>query len=326
MNRVKIIGTGSYLPEKILNNKELEQMVDTSDEWITQRTGIKERRIAPEGMAASDLGKIAAQRAMEDAGIDKQDIDLIICCTITPDMVFPATACLMKEKIGIDNAAAFDLEAACTGFITGLSVGEGMLRTGNYKNVLVVASEVLSRITDWEDRNTCVLFGDGAGAAVLTLSEDNAGILSSYMGSDGSYTDLLKLPAGGSYSPATINTVKNKMHFLKMSGRETFKIAIKKMAHSVNQALDKAGVSDRDIKFVIPHQANLRIIESLAKILKIEMDRVFVNIHKYGNMSAATTAVGLDECLKKNNIKKGDLLQLVAFGGGLTWGSLIIKF
>ncbi|MGM0441646.1 MAG: beta-ketoacyl-ACP synthase III [Elusimicrobiota bacterium] len=326
MDRIKITGTGSYLPEEVLSNEDLEKMVDTSDEWITQRTGIKERRIASEEQSASDLAKRAGKKAIEDAGIDIQDIDLVICCTITPDMVFPATACLIKEKLGIKDAAAFDVEAACTGFITGLSVGEGMLKTGNYKNALVIASEVLSRITDWQDRNTCVLFGDGAGAAVLTASEKNDGILSSYLGADGSYKNLLRLPAGGSEKPASEETVKKGLHYMKMAGRETFKIAIKKMAKSVKKALKRADLSSEDIEILIPHQANLRIIESLAKVLKVDLDRVFVNIEKYGNMSAATTAVGLDEAVKENNIGEGDIVQLVAFGGGLTWGSVVIKF
>ncbi|MEA3507068.1 MAG: beta-ketoacyl-ACP synthase III [Elusimicrobiota bacterium] len=325
MTRSKIIGTGSYMPQKVLTNKKLEGMVDTSDEWITKRTGIKERHIAADDQAASDLAVKASQKAIEDAEIDKEEIDAIICATITPDMVFPATACQIQKKLGIDNVAAFDVEAACTGFLTALSIADLMIVSGNYKKVLVIASEVLSRITDWEDRQTCVLFGDGAGAAILSATNKEKGILSSYMGADGSLDNLLYLPAGGSKAPASEETIKKGMHYIKMEGRETFKIAVNKMAQSARIALKKAGLTIDDIKMVIPHQANMRIISALAKKLKVDIERVFVNIEDYGNMSAATTAVGLDETLKGGKVKEGDIIQLVAFGGGLTWGSVVVK-
>lgn len=325
MKKVKILGTGSYLPEKILTNNDLEKMVDTSDEWIIKRTGIKERRIAAESQSASDLGAEAARKAISDADIDPQDIDLIICATVTPDMVFPATACLIKEKLGIKEAAAFDAEAACTGFIVALSIAEGMLIAGNYRNALVVAAEVLSRVTDWEDRATCVLFGDGAGAAILSVTEDESGILSTHLGADGKYSDLLKLPAGGSLNPASIDTVNQRLHFMKMEGREIFKIAVEKMRESACIALERAGIGIEDVRIIVPHQANIRIINALARHLKVDINKVFVNIMKYGNMSAATTAVGLDEVRRKGIVARGDIVELVAFGGGLTWGAAVIK-
>ncbi|MFC2061009.1 beta-ketoacyl-ACP synthase III [Elusimicrobiota bacterium] len=325
MKRAKILGTGSYLPEKILTNSDLEKMVDTSDEWIVKRTGIKERRIAADSQTASVLGAEAAKKAVSDAGIDIQDIDLVICATISPDMVFPATACLIMEKLGIKDAAAFDVEAACTGYITALTIAEGMLLAGSYKNALVIASEVLSRVTDWQDRYTCVLFGDGAGAAVLTASEGESGIIATHLGADGKYGDLLKLPAGGSLQPASIDTVNQRLHFMKMEGREVFKIAVQKMNESACAALEKAGMGIEDIKVIVPHQANMRIINSLAKQLKLDMGRVFVNIMKYGNMSAATTAVGFDEVRKNNIAAEGDVVELVAFGGGFTWGAIVIR-
>lgn len=325
MRRIKITGTGSYLPEKVLTNKKLEEMVETSDEWIIKRTGIKERRIASEDQAASDLGVEAAKKAIDDAGINIEEIDLIICATVTPDMVFPATACLIQKKLGIKDVAAFDVEAACTGFITALSIADGMLKSGNYRNALVIASEVLSRITDWDDRSTCVLFGDGAGAAILTVSEDESGILSSHLGADGRYGELLYLPGGGSLKPATIETVNQRLHFMKMAGKEVFKIAVQKMAESACIALKRAGTDIEDVKIIVPHQANMRIISALAKTLKVDMKKVFVNIMAYGNMSAATTAVGLDEVCKQKLALQGDIVELVAFGGGFTWGALVLK-
>ncbi|MGM0568043.1 MAG: beta-ketoacyl-ACP synthase III [Elusimicrobiota bacterium] len=326
MKKARITGTGSYLPEKVLTNRDLENMVNTNDEWIVKRTGIKERRIASDKEASSDMGAKAALRAVEAADIDIQDIDLIICATITPDMVFPATACLIQQKLGIKESAAFDVEAACTGFITALSVAEGMLAGGNYKNALVVASEVLSRITDWSDRSTCVLFGDGAGAAVLSPSDSSeTGILSSHLGASGRYSSLLKLPAGGSLMPASEDTLEKKLHYMKMEGNKVFKIAVAKMAESSAESLKRASLTCEDLKIIVPHQANLRIIKSLAKKLKVKMDKVYVNISRYGNMSAATTAVGLDEIISKGLAGSGDAVQLVAFGGGLTWGSLILR-
>ncbi len=325
MNRVKITGTGSFLPEKILTNSQLEKMVETSDEWITKRTGIKQRRIAADGEATSDLGFRASRQAVSAAGIDVQDIDLIICATITPDMVFPATACLIQDKLGIKEAAAFDVEAACTGFISALAAAEGMLLTGNYRNALVVASEILSRVTDWEDRSTCVLFGDGAGAAVLSPGTGESGILSTHLGASGAYSDLLYLPAGGSLNPASHETVDNRLHYMRMEGNKVFKIAVQKMAEGSHSSLEKAGLGIEDLKIVVPHQANLRIIKALAKKLDLDMEKIYVNIVKYGNMSAATTAVGLDEIIRKGLASEGDIIQLVAFGGGLTWGAATVR-
>ncbi len=325
MIRTEITGTGSYMPEKILTNKDLEKMVDTSDEWITKRTGIKERHIAAKDEASSDLAVKASRQAINDAGIDKNEIDAIICATITPDMLFPATACQIQKKIGIKEVAAFDVESACTGFLTALTIADSMIVSGNYKKVLVIASEVLSRITDWEDRQSCVLFGDGAGAAILSSTDKDRGIMSTYLGSDGRYGNLLHLPAGGSKMPASEDTVEGGLHYIKMEGRESFKIAVKKMAVSARTALKKAGITIDDIKMVIPHQANMRIINALAKMLKIDIERVFINIKDYGNMSAATTAVGLDQTLKSSKVSTGEIIQLVAFGGGLTWGSVIVK-
>ncbi|MFW6134603.1 MAG: beta-ketoacyl-ACP synthase III [Elusimicrobiota bacterium] len=325
MKMAKIIGTGSYLPDKILTNKDLEKMVDTSDEWITKRTGIKERRIASENEASSDLGVKAAKKAVQDAGIDVQEIDLVICATVTPDMIFPATACLIQKKLGIKKTAAFDVEAACTGFITGLKIAEDMIKAEGVKNVLVVASEVLSRVTDWEDRSMCVLFGDGAGAAVLTLSDNSEGIISSDLGAEGKYGNLLKIPAGGSALPTSVDTVEKRLHFMQMRGKEVFKIAIKKMTQSARTSLKKADMSIDDVRMVIPHQANMRIIKALAKTLRVEMDRVYVNISKYGNMSAATTAIGLDDVRRKKLALPGEVIEIVAFGGGLTWGSMVVR-
>ncbi len=325
MIKAKITGTGSFLPKKVLTNSDLEKMVETSNEWIIKRTGIKERRIAAEGEVASDLGVRAGEEAIKAAGIEKDDIDLIICSTITPDMVFPATACLIQHKLGIKEAAAFDLEAACTGYVTALATAQGMIAAGLCRNVLVVASEVLSRITDWQDRSTCVLFGDGAGAAVVSASDDEAGIISVHLGASGEYSELLKLPAGGSKMPASSETVKNRLHYMKMEGNKVFKVAVQKMAESSSLSLKKAGVRLQDLKIIVPHQANLRIINSLAKKLGLDAEKVYVNIMKYGNMSAATTAVGFDEIIKKGLAGEGDIVQLVAFGGGLTWGAVTVR-
>lgn len=325
MKKVGIIGVGKYLPKKVLTNTDLEKMVDTSDEWITTRTGIKERRMAEKKEAASDLAQKAAREAIAHAKLKCADIDLIIVATITPDMPFPATACLLQNAIGAKNATCFDISAACAGFVYAIAAAEQFIRSGSYKNALVVGVEVLSSVTDWQDRNTCVLFGDGAGAAVLSEVK-SAGILSVYLGSDGSKADLLKVPAGGSRNPATRATVDNRLHFLKMQGNEIFRLAVNIMAEAALTALKRAGLECKDIDLVIPHQANIRIIAAMAKKLGIPLSKVYLNIERYGNMSSASTAVALCEAVREGKVKKGDLLLLDAFGAGLVWGAIVIKW
>jgi len=323
---IRIIGTGSYLPEKVLTNKDLEKMVDTSDEWIVSRTGIRERRICSDKQAASDLGIEAARKALKNANVKVEDVDLLIVATITPDMFFPSTACIIQTELGIRNAAVFDLNAACAGFIYSLSTAQQFLQTETYKTALVIATETLSKITDWKDRNTCVLLGDGAGAAVLREDKGDSGILSCYLDADGRYGDLLNMPAGGSRIPATVETVKNRLHYLKMRGNETFRIAIPEMIKSVKRGLERCGLKIEDVALLIPHQANIRIIKALAKRLSLPADKVFVNIDKCANTSAATVAIALDEANRQGRIKKGDIIELVAFGAGFTWGSCVIKW
>lgn len=321
-----IAGTGSYLPEKILTNADLEKMVDTTDEWITTRTGIKERRIANAQEAASDLGTKAALKALQQAQCSANDLDCIIVATVTGDMPFPSTACFIQRLLGAKKAVCFDIAAACSGFIYALNIGKSFIESGTYKNILIVAAELLSRITDWTDRGTCVLFGDGAGAALLQPSLNKYGIESVYLGADGSAADLLYMPGGGSRQPATEVSVKNRLHCLKMAGNEVFKLAVTAMLDSARTALDLAGLKCEDIKLLIPHQANIRIIEATAKRLKLPQEKIFINIQKYGNMSGATTAIGLDEAYREGRIKKGDYVELVAFGAGLTWGATVIKW
>jgi 3-oxoacyl-[acyl-carrier-protein] synthase-3 len=323
---IRIVGTGSYLPEKVLTNKDLEKMVDTSDEWIVSRTGIKERRICSDKEAASDLGIKAARRALEYANVKVKDVDLLIVATITPDMFFPSTSCIIQTKLGIKNAAVFDLNAACAGFIYSLSTAQQFLQIGTYKTAVVIATETLSKITDWEDRNTCVLLGDGAGAAVLKKEKGDSGILSCYLDADGRYGDLLNMPAGGSRIPATVATVKNRLHYLKMKGNETFRIAIPEMTKSVKRGLENCGLKIEDVSLVIPHQANIRIIRALARRLSLPIEKVFINIDRCANTSAATVAIALDEANRRGRIKKGDIIELVAFGAGFTWGSCVIKW
>ncbi|MFH1479017.1 MAG: beta-ketoacyl-ACP synthase III [Candidatus Omnitrophota bacterium] len=325
MQKAGILGLGSYVPEKRLTNKDLEKIVDTSDDWIVTRTGIKERRIAPDNMASSDLGYEAAKLALKDANLLPEEVDLIIVATITPDMAFPATACIIQDKLGAKNAAAFDINAACSGFVFGLILARQFIATDTYQNVLVIGSEKLTSIVDWEDRSTCILFGDGAGACVVGRSEDKT-ILSSFMGADGSGGRLLSVPAGGSRLPATPETIKDRLHFLKMEGNEVFKLAVKVMAESVYRAIKKIGIKVSDIDLLIPHQANIRILLAVAKRVGIGKEKIFMNIEKYGNMSAASTAVALVEAAQEGRMKKGDHVVLVAFGGGLTYGSCVIQW
>ncbi|MBA4494737.1 beta-ketoacyl-ACP synthase III [Paenactinomyces guangxiensis] len=326
MRPVGIVGTGAYLPEKVMTNADLEKMVDTSDEWIVTRTGIKERRIAAPDEASSDLAVKAAEKALQHANITAEEIDLIIVATVTPDMAFPATACLVQDRLGAPNAATFDLSAACTGFLYGIATAGQFISTGVYNYALVIGVECLSRIIDWTDRNTCVLFGDGAGAAVLGPVEEGYGFLSYELGGDGSGGELLKLPAGGSRLPATETTVAERLHTISMSGREVFKFAVRVLGSSTDEALKKAGMTREDIDFLVPHQANIRIIDSAIKRLGLTEDKVVINLDRYGNMSSASIPVALDEVVKQGRIKKGDTLVLCGFGGGLTWGATALKW
>jgi 3-oxoacyl-[acyl-carrier-protein] synthase III len=324
---IHIIGTGSYLPAKILTNHDLEKMVDTSDEWITTRTGIKERRLAAKEEAASDLATAAARRALADAGVKAEAIELIIVATATPDMFFPATACWVQKALGIREATSFDVSAACSGFLYALQTARALMDSGTYKTALVIGAEKMSCITNWQDRNTCVLFGDGAGAAVLQKKATPGGILSTYLRCDATHTDLLKVPAGGSRTPAnSADVVERKLNTIHMEGKEVFKLAVHKMISAAEQALKLAGKKESDLALLIPHQANLRIIEAIAERVDIPRERVFVNVEKYGNMSAATTIVALDEARRQGRARKGDLVELIAFGAGLTWGAAVIQF
>lgn len=325
-NSVGIIGTGYYVPEKILTNFDLEKMVDTNNEWIVERTGISERRIAEADVPTSELAFHAAKNAIDNAGIRPEEIDLIIVCTLTSDMVIPSTACLLQDRLGAKNAAAFDLSAACSGFVYGVSVGTQFIKSGVYKKVLIVAAETLSKLVDWSDRNTCVLFGDGAGAAVLGAVEEGYGILGIELGSDGSGGEFLTVPASGSLHPATAQTVENKLHYIQMNGSEVFKFAIKIMGEAAVKVLENAGLTASDIDCLVPHQANIRIIKSAAKRLHMPMDKVVVNVEKYGNTSAASIPIALAEAVQSGKIKKGDIVVLVGFGAGLTWASCAMKW
>jgi len=320
-----IVGTGRYIPEKVLTNEDLEKIVDTSDEWITTRVGIKERHIAAPDETTSIMGAKAARQALAEAKISPAEVDLIITATITPDVPWPATACFIQRELEAKNAACFDIEAACTGFIYSLSLAQGFIASGMYRTVLVVAAETLSRITDWEDRNTAVLFGDAAGAAVLRPVEAPRGILSTYLGADGSKGELLELPGGGSRHPASHETVDARLHYMKMKGNEVFKFAARAMANANKQALAKAGINIEEVDLLIPHQANMRIIEAAARLSPLPMEKVYLNIARYGNTSAATTAVALCEALQEGRIGPGSLCLLVAFGGGFTWGSCLMR-
>lgn len=323
--KVGILGLGSYLPEKILTNKDLEKMVDTTDEWITERTGIKERRIARADEATSDMATEAAKKALEGAKLKPEDIDLIIVATITPDMFFPATACLVQQKIGARTVPAFDISVACSGFIYGMAIANQFIKSGAYKYALVIAAEKLSAVTDWQDRSTCVLFGDGAGATVLGPVGEG-GILSVYLGADGRQGELIKMPAGGSRIPATHKSVDERLHCIKMNGTELFRHAVKIMADAALQATLPLGLTAKDISLVIPHQANIRILNAVAKRMGLSPDKIYLNIAKYGNMSAASSAVALVEAVNEGRIKKGDKILLDAFGGGLTWGAMVVEW
>jgi 3-oxoacyl-[acyl-carrier-protein] synthase-3 len=321
-----IAGVGSYVPARILTNADLERMVATSDEWITTRTGIKERHIAAKDEFTSDLGAKAGLRAMHQAKVTADQIDLIIVATITPDMPFPSTAALIQKKIGAFRAAAFDLEAACSGFIYALEVAQQFIMSRTYDTVLVIGAEKLSSIVDWTDRNTCVLFGDGAGAAILRNRPNAHGLLTAVMGADGRKADLLFMAGGGSRCPATADSVAARMHFLRMEGKETFKCAVQAMQTAAEEALRRCEVDISRIKLIVPHQANLRIIEAVGERLGAKPEQLFVNLHKYGNTSAASVAIALDEAVQSGRIQTGDLMLLIVFGAGLTWGAAVIEW
>lgn len=318
-------GVGFYVPEKILTNKDLEKMVETTDEWIRTRTGIQERRIAEKGVGVSDLAAKAAIKAIQNAKLKPEDIDLIIAATTTPDMPLPSTACILQDKIGAKRAAAFDLAAACAGFVYGSVTAEQFIKGGLYENILVVGADLISTYIDWTDRSTCVLFGDGAGAAVIG-PVNSGGILASVLGSAGEHAELLKICAGGSKTPASHETVQQKGHYLQMMGAEVFKLAVRGMSDAIIESLKKANVSMSDVSILIPHQANQRIIDAIAERLDFPKEKVFVNLQKYGNTSAASCAIALCEALEAGKIKKGDKLIIATFGSGLVWGAMVVEW
>lgn len=326
MKQAKILGTGAYLPEKVLSNSDLEKMVDTSDEWIVTRTGMKERRIAEKEEFTSHMGSKAALQAIKNAGIDPRSIELILVATITPDYIFPSTACLIQSQIGLEKIPAMDLQAACSGYIFALSMAKAFIESGLYRNILLIAAEKLSSIVDYEDRSTCVLFGDGASACVVSDQGKGLSIRECILGSDGEQTNILLMPAGGSRFPASKETVENKLHSIKMGGKEVFKHAVRRMESSAKQCLEKADLKEEDISWLIPHQANIRIIEAIAKRFKVPNERVYVTVDKYGNTSASSVGIALHELLSEKGITKGDNLLLTAFGGGLTWGSTVLTY
>lgn len=324
MKQARIIGTGSYLPKKVLTNTDLEKMVDTSDEWIVSRTGMRERRIADKEEFTSDMGILAAKKAMEKAHIDPKSVDLILVATLTPDYLFPSTACLIQAALGLENAAAMDVQAACTGYIYALSIAKAFIESGLYQNILIVASEKLSSIVDYQDRSTCVLFGDGASACIVSASGKGLLIRNVVLGCDGEQTEILKMPAGGARNPASHETVDQRLHYIKMEGRETFKHAVRRMESSSKECIEKAGLSEGDIKWLVPHQANIRIIDAIAKRFQVPNERVFITVDKYGNTSASSVGIALDELLTEKPISSGDHILLTAFGAGLTWGSTVL--
>jgi 3-oxoacyl-[acyl-carrier-protein] synthase-3 len=325
MPNAGITGIGSYLPEKVLTNQDLEEIVETSDEWIKTRTGMSERHIAADDQAASDLSLIAARRALESAGLEAEALDAIVLATVCPDYLFPSTACVLQDKLGAVNAGGFDLSAGCAGFASSLAVADGLIKSGQCKNVLVVGVEVLSRVTNWEDRGTCVLFGDGAGAAVVSAVEEE-GVLANYLRADGSGGRFLIQPAGGSANPATHETVERKMHYIHMSGGDVFKAAVRAMVEASLNVLDQAGYKPEDIDLLVPHQANIRIIEGVRKRLKVPKERAFVNIERQANTSAATIPICLDEAYRNGRLKRGDLVCTTTFGAGFTWAGNLLRW
>lgn len=326
MLRSRIIGTGSYLPEHVLTNAEIERMVETSDQWIVERTGIRERRIAAPSEATSDLAAVAARRALEAAGIRPSEVDVILVATATPDMLFPATACLVQARLGATRAFAFDVSAACTGFLYGLSVADQYVRSGAARTVLVIGAEVLSRVIDWTDRTTCILFGDGAGAVVLRAEQGDRGILSTHVHADGALWDFIHVPGGGSRHPPSEDTLVRRLQFLRMKGSETFKVAVRTLEETAWEALKANGLSIGDIQWFVPHQANRRIIEAVGARLGLPGERVVMNLERVGNTSAASIPVALDELVRARRVASDHLLLFAAFGAGLTWGSAIVRW
>lgn len=326
MIHARITGTGSFAPKKVITNHDLAKLVDTSDEWIIERTGIRERRIAEKGQTTSDLAYEASRKALKAAGMEADELDLILVATMTPDMILPSMGCVLQEKLGAGKAAAFDIYAACSGFIYGMSIANAFIRSDIYKNVLLVGAEVLSRFTDWEDRGTCILFGDGAGAAVIQRHAGKRGILSTHLHSDGALGNLIHVPAGGASHPASHDTIRKRMHFIKMKGNETFKAAVRALEDVVQEALEHNKVKPEEIDFLVPHQANLRIIQAMAQRLNIPMEKVVLTLPKYGNTSAASIPMALDEAVRDGRIKENHLLLFEAFGGGLTWASALVRW
>ena len=323
---VSIIATGSYVPERILTNGDLERIVDTTDEWIRTRTGISERRIAAADEATSDMATKAAIAAMDQAGVEAKEIDLIIVATVTPDMFFPATACWVQKKLGAVRAACFDISAACSGFLYAMEIAQQFISTHVYNTVLIVGADKLSSIVNWSDRNTCVLFGDGAGAAILRNRGASHGVVATHMGSDGEFAEILFMPGGGSRCPITIENIGQQLNTIKMQGKETYKQAVTAMSDAADRALEAAGLKYDEIACVIPHQANMRIIEAIAHRMRLPIEKFYVNLEKYGNTSAAAVAIALDEAHRAGRFKVGDYILLVVFGGGLTWASSVIQW
>jgi len=328
MLRARIAGTGRATPEKVLTNDDLAKMVATSDEWINERTGIRQRRILEEGRTTSDLASEAGRRACETAEIDPQEVDCIIVATISPDMPMPAVAVTVQQKLGITGQCpSFDISAACAGFIYGMSIADSFIKCGQFKRVLVIGVEILSRLVDWTDRNTCVLFGDGAGAALLVPHEgDDRGILSTHIFADGSGMPFLNIPGGGSAEPTSAKTVENKRHYVKMQGKPVFTHAVKNISSAAKTALEANGKSAGDVDWVVAHQANLRILEGVAERVGVPLDKFYLNIHKYGNTSSASIPIALDEAAREGKVKPGDLLLMAALGAGLSWGSALVRF
>jgi 3-oxoacyl-[acyl-carrier-protein] synthase-3 len=323
---VSIIGTGSYVPERVLTNAELEKMVDTNDEWIVSRTGIRERRIAAEGEHTSDMATKAALAALENAGITAEEVDLILVATVTPDMFFPSTACFVQAKLGAKNAACFDVSAACSGFLYALEIAQQFITSHTYNTILVIGADKISSITDWKDRNTCVLFGDGAGAAVLRHRGGGHGVIATHMGSNGDLADILYIPGGAGRQPVTPENYDERLNAIRMNGKETYKQAVQAMLGAANTVLTRSGLQFSDLACIIPHQANLRIIEAIAGRMGLPMDRFLINLDRFGNTSAAAVAIALDEANRTGRMQIGDYVLLVVFGGGLTWASTVIQW
>lgn len=326
MLRSRIVGTGSYAPTKVMTNHDLEKMIATSDHWIVERTGIRERRIASDEEATSDLAVLSAKRALEYADLNPMELDLIIVATSTPDMIFPSTACIVQEKIGAKRAAAFDISAACSGFIYALAVGDQYIKSGTSSSVLVIGAEVMSRIIDWNDRGTCILFGDGAGALILKKELTDSGILSTHIHSDGTLWDLICVPGGGSRTPPSIDVLENRLNCIKMKGSETFKVAVRTLVDVAWEALKANNLLPSDVDLLIPHQANLRIIKAVVEKLAIRIDKVVMNLDRFGNTSAASIPMALDEAVRGGKVKEGNIVLMEGFGGGLTWGSAIARW